>query len=321
VKLLFELSGEHPSLPCQEVESVGEIIRYFPQMAIAECPSLLATKRLSLTHVVMEYLGECPAEETDILALLSHLQPIPEGSFRVRVKKVQGSSPHLSPPYLERLVGNHISGAVSLQNPEVEFRLILSGEKAFFGRVIHYINRGAYLYRDPLRRPFFHPGVMLPRFARAMVNLSLIREGELLIDPFCGTGGMLMEAQMVGAEILGGDADPVMVRGTRTNIPHTDVVVEDATCLPFCDSCADAVVTDLPYGQSVGIRGTDLPALYEGTLAEIYRILKEGRRVVLISHRDIRHLTGAFIPLQYHEQRVHKSLTRRIMVLKKGQTE
>ncbi|MDD1673650.1 MAG: methyltransferase domain-containing protein [Methanomicrobiales archaeon] len=317
VLLLFELSGEHPTLPTAEVEAVGRIIKSYPQVAIAECHSLDQTKRLSLCHVVMEYLGQCRATETDILTFITRLYLVSSDSFRVRVKKVQGASPMISASYLEVLIGDHIQGEVSLDNPENEFRMVLSGEWAFFGRVIHVIDRGAYLYRNPLRRPFFHPGVMLPRFARTMVNLSLICSGELLIDPFCGTGGMLLEGKFVGAELAGGDVDPCMVAGTRKNIPHVDVVIEDAAYMPFQDDCADAVVTDLPYGQSVGIRAENLSCLSERALAEIFRVLKRGRRAVVISHRDIRHLAGDFVLLQYHKQRVHKSLTRHTMVLKK----
>jgi tRNA (guanine10-N2)-dimethyltransferase len=321
VKVLFELSGEHPALPCAEIGSVGQVIECAPQVAIAECPDISATPRLALSHTVLEYLGQCAATEEDILAMVSSLNIGSCTSFRVRVKRIQGTSPHLSQLRLERLIGSHISGPVSLEQPGEEFRLILSGSRAYLGRVLIHIDRGAYLYRDPLRRSFFHPGVMLPRFARAMVNLSHIRRGELLIDPFCGTGGILLEAQLIGACICGGDVDPFMVAGARQNIPHADIVLADATRLPFCDLSADAVVSDLPYGQSVGIRARDLDSLYTGTLREIYRILKDGHRAVLISHRDIRHLAPPFTLLQFHEQRVHKSLTRRIMVLEKTYRE
>jgi tRNA (guanine10-N2)-dimethyltransferase len=318
VRILFELSGEHPTLPCAELESVGTVIESASQVALADCPEVSETVRLALTHTVMEYLGQCAALENDILALIARLDltsPIP---FRVRVKKVQGASPHLSQIRLERLIGMQISGPVSLDSPAEEFRLILSGSRAYLGRVLASIDRGSYLYRDPLRRPFFHPGVMMPRFARAMVNLSLVRKGELLVDPFCGTGGILLEAQLIGAEVCGGDADPLMVTGARQNLPRTDAIIGDATCLPFGDRSLDAVVGDLPYGQSVGIRAVDLDSLYAGTLREIHRVLKQGRRAVLISHRDIRNLSDPFILRQYHEHRVHKSLTRRIMVLEKS---
>ncbi len=317
MKLLFELSGEHPTLPAAELESVGTVLEQVPQVAIAECPVPSRTQRLALTHTVMEYLGQSAASEGDILTLVQGLNLSPRTPFRVRVKKMQSAPIALSQLRLERQIGASITGSVSLNHPEEEFRLLVTGACAYLGRVLYRIDRGAFLYRDPLRRPFFHPGVMLPRFARAMVNLSLVQPGDLLIDPFCGTGGILLEARLVGADICGADADVRMVAGARQNIPHADIVVADAIRMPYCDQMADAVVSDLPYGQSVGVRAPDIDVLYTGSLQDVYRVLRHGRRAVLISHRDIRHLVVPFSLLQYHEQRVHKSLTRRIMVLKK----
>ncbi|HJK38304.1 MAG TPA: RNA methyltransferase, partial [Methanocorpusculum sp.] len=44
--------------------------------------------------------------------------------------------------------------------------------------------------------------------------------------------------------------------------------------------------------------------------------LKQGGRAVVVTHRDIRHLAENLFEISgYYEQRVHKSLTRRILVL------
>ena len=315
--LLFELSGEHPTLPCAELECVGRVVHCLPQVAVAECEFPDKTRRLALTHTVMEYLGETEASKDAIVAFLTRRPIIASGTFSVRVKKVQGGPATLSQLDLERTIGSLIEGEVSLDHPDVEFRVLLSGERCSLGRVLHSIDRGGFEYRNPLRRPFFHPGVMLPRTARAMVNLSLVQERERILDPFCGTGGILMEAQIIGAEMIAGDADEIMVRGCRQNIPHADAVIENATHLPFQDGCVHAVVTDLPYGQSVGIHAATLPRLYMGALNEIHRVLQPGRRAVVVTHQDIRTLLKTFYLVQYHEQRVHRSLTRRIMVLEK----
>ncbi len=167
-----------------------------------------------------------------------------------------------------------------------------------------------------MRRPFFHPGVMMPRMARALVNISLVLPGEVVFDPFCGTGGILLEAREVGARVFGSDFDPAMVAGYRQNLPGSDVMIADATAVPICNHALDAVVTDLPYGQSVRIRAESMDRLYDGSLAEIRRILRPGRRAVVVTHRDIAAIAARrFTVLQEHEQRVHRSLTRRILVL------
>jgi len=316
MKLLFELSGEHPDLPAAELECVGTVLDRRAQVAVAECPDPLAVGRLALTHVVMEYLGECEPSKDALAALLRDLAIRIDRPFAGRVKKIQGSRMEAAQLDLERLIGTLVIGPVSLRDPVEEYRAVASEDRCYFGRVIARIDRGAFEMRNPMRRPFFHPGVMMPRMARALVNLSLVAPGERTFDPFCGTGGILLEAREIGIRILGSDFDPAMVAGYRQNLPGADVMIADATAVPVCDGTLDAVVTDLPYGQSVRIRAESMDRLYDGSLAEIRRILAPGRRAVVVTHRDITAIAARhFTVLQEHEQRVHKSLTRRILVL------
>ncbi|MCK8519823.1 methyltransferase domain-containing protein [Methanoculleus sp. 7T] len=316
MKLLFELSGEHPDLPVAELECVGTVLDTRAQVAVAECPDPEAAGRLALTHVVMEYLGECEPTREAFVGLLRDLAVTTEKPFAGRAKKVQGSRMDASHLELERMIGGHIAGPVSLREPVEEYRVVASEDRCYFGRVLLRIDRGGFDFRNPMRRPFFHPGVMMPRMARALVNISLVAPGELVFDPFCGTGGILLEAREIGVRVLGSDFDPAMVAGYRQNLPGSEVMIADATAVPICDHTLDAVVTDLPYGQSVRIRAESMDRLYDGSLAEVRRILRPGRRAVVVTHRDITDIAARhFTILQEHEQRVHKSLTRRILVL------
>jgi len=316
MKLLFELSGEHPDLPAAELECMGTVLDTRKQVAVAECPDPAAAGRLALTHVVMEYLGECEASEEAFTELLRDLAIVTEKPFAGRVKLIQGARMDIERLDLERLIGTLVAGSVSLCDPIEEYRAVVSEDRCYFGRVILRIDRGAFEARNPMRRPFFHPGVMMPRMARALVNLSLVVPGERVYDPFCGTGGILLEAQEIGVRTIGSDFDPAMIAGYRQNLPDSDVMIADATAAPICDHTIDAVVTDLPYGQSVRIRAESMDRLYDGSLAEVRRALRSGRRAVVVTHRDITDIAARhFTILQEHEQRVHKSLTRRILVL------
>jgi len=316
MKLLFELSGEHPDLPVAELECVGRVLSRGTQVAVAECPDPKAARRLALTHVVMEYLGECEPAGADFADLLRDLALTTTRPFAGRVKTVQGARMDISSLEAERMIGSLITGPVSLRNPVEEYRALISDNRCYFGRVILRIDRGAFEARNPMRRPFFHPGVMMPRLARALVNISLVAPGERLFDPFCGTGGILLEAREIGARILGSDFDPEIVAGYRRNLPGQDVMVADAAAVPVRDGVIDAVVTDLPYGQSVRIRAESMGHLYDGSLAEIRRILRPGRRAVVVTNRDIKSIAARhFTVLQRHEQRVHRSLTRQVLVL------
>lgn len=322
MKLIFELSGENPTLPFAELDCIGSVLDHRLQVAVAECPDPAETQRLAMTQGVIEYLGECEPNIPALRALLRDLSLATERPFAGRTKKVHGGCHERNPQSqkeFENLIGTMIEGPVSLQNPEIEYRAILSEDRCYFGRVKFTINRSAFDARNPGKREFFHPGVMMPRMARTLVNLACARRGEILLDPFCGTGGLLIEADLLGLQAVGSDFDPFMIRGSMKNSPGSSFLQADATSLPFRDNSVDTVVTDFPYGQSVCIRKTDtMDRLYGDALEEIRRLLRPGRRAVVVTHRDISEIASRYLTvIQKHDQRVHKSLTRRILVLKK----
>jgi len=322
MKLVFELSGENPTLPFAEIGCIGTVLEQRLQVAVAECPDPYRARRLAMTQGVIEYLGECEPCMPAFRSLLKDLAIETTSSFAGRVKKVHGGCNAHNPcsqQEFERLIGTMISGPVSLDAPSIEFRAILSEDRCYFGRVLFTIERRAFDARNPGKRDFFHPGVMMPRMARTLVNISLAQPGDTLLDPFCGTGGILIEADLLGIRAVGSDFDPLMVAGSRKNLSGAAVMVADATVIPVSDHSVDAVVTDLPYGQSVCIRKTDtMDTLYRQTLSEIRRVLKPRSRAVVVTHKDIAGIAGHYLHiLQQHEQRVHKSLTRRVLVLAK----
>jgi tRNA (guanine10-N2)-dimethyltransferase len=318
MKLIIELSGEHPDLPVAELSAIGTVLERFPQVAVMECERPEDAARLALSHTVMEYLGECDASGDEFSKLLDRLSISTERTFAGRAKKIDGAVTDMSQAEFERTIGSHISGKISLGNPEEEYRVIVSRDRCFFGRVLIRVDRSSYELRRPGDRPFFHPGVMMPRMARALVNISRILPGEWLLDPFCGTGGIILESEMIGVNAVGNDVDCIMVAGTRKNVQGSNVILADSTILPYRDNSFDAVVTDLPYGQSVIIIADNLEHLYTDALTEIRRVLKPGKRAVIVTHRDIRPVAEGIMTIEaFYEQRVHKSLTRRILVLKK----
>ncbi len=320
MRLLFELSGENPTLPFAELECIGKVIDHRLQVAVVEVPEPGETQRLAMTQVISEYLGECDANITAFQKLLKDLGIETHESFAGRVKKVHGGCVErntCSQREFERLIGTMISGPVSLDRPAIVYRAILSEDKCYFGKVLFTIDRGIYDVRNPGKRTFFHPGVMMPRMARTLINLTCSHQDDLVLDPFSGTGGILIEAALLGMQTLGTDFDPLMVRGSLQNITGADLMVADATCLPLRNHTMDAVVTDFPYGQSVCIKKThSMENLYADALDEIHRVLKVGNRAVVVTHKDISEIVPSTMTiLQRHEQRVHKSLTRRVLVL------
>ena len=320
MKLLFELSGENPTLPFAELDCIGRVLDQRLQVAIVETPDPAAAQRLAMTQVVLEYLGECEPDLASFRNLLGDLAIETKIPFAGRAKKVHGGCHEKNPcsqREFECLIGTMISGPVSLNHPAVEFRAIISEDRCYFGRVLHSFNRSSFDERNPGKRDFFHPGVMMPRMARTLVNLACANPGDILLDPFCGTGGILIESELLGIRSVGSDFDPLMVNGSRINLSGADLLIADTTRLPFRDQSIDTVVTDFPYGQSVCILKADsMDQLYDDALGQIRRVMKPGRRAVVVTHRDISAIARQhFRVIQHHYQRVHKSLTRQVLVL------
>jgi tRNA G10 N-methylase Trm11 len=99
------------------------------------------------------------------------------------------------------------------------FELIVClGSKIYIGLTSHIIDDLAYKERD-LKRPFKQSMLsMPPKLARIMVNLSNVKDGKSLLDPFCGTGTILQEALLKGANVVGVDINNKNVNGCRENI-------------------------------------------------------------------------------------------------------
>ncbi|MCW7071618.1 MAG: methyltransferase domain-containing protein [Methanophagales archaeon] len=321
----------------------------------------LLSKRLALTHCVYEVKGVSTskpgAEASEILAVVkeavlndfseegqSEGQGEGQGeTFAVRVRGKRKLERGLGRAALERKAGEIIKRRgyeVNLRKPSKTFVLLFAGEACLFCLLLHPHSaeeekekKRQFAERRPHLRPFFSPGALKPKLARALVNLSGVRAGGLLLDPFCGTGGLLLEAGLpeVGARVVGLDVQEKMVRGARENLrlfgvglgkgrsgEDFVVLVGDASKIPLQDSSVDAVVTDLPYGRSSLVAGSGcsaLSALYQNALAEIQRVLKPGRRAVVVSNSPtFFSLLYNFRLLERHAYRVHKSLTRYVAV-------
>jgi tRNA G10 N-methylase Trm11 len=96
---------------------------------------------------------------------------------------------------------------------------ILKGENTtYLGKSIAIQNINDYSKRD-----FDKPGrdarvgMLPPKLAQIMLNLTNSKPNSTIYDPFCGTGTTLMEAMLVGHDVVGSDISRRMVDFTERN--------------------------------------------------------------------------------------------------------
>jgi tRNA (guanine10-N2)-dimethyltransferase len=335
-RLVFELSGEHETLPKSEVigciEAYGwpyRVIDSYDQVLIVETDAdvPILAHRLALTHHIMELIFECNSDRQDILrkARSEDLGLKSGETFVVRIKKIREHGG--VDASFERELGATIwkrGYNVDLAHPDIVFRAIMTNGVCIFGRLIAGINRGQYEERAPLKKPFFLPGVLMPRISRALVNMARVQNGWLF-DPMSGTGGILVEAELMDETIrvVGSDIQKKMVYGTRWNLRHYGnnyyVIRQDSLCLGIKTGSIEAMVTDFPYGQSTPVMGSSVEDFQRGALREIYRVLKPGRYAVIVYRKPMEKLLreAGFKVIESHEHYIHKSLTRHIMLVQK----
>lgn len=130
------------------------------------------------------------------------------------------------------------------------------------------------------------PGSLKPPVAAALVRLAEIAPGQSLLDPFCGSGTILVEAALMGAAAQGGDSDAAAVEHARTNLKEAGVTVPvqqwDARTLPLADSSIDRIISNLPWGRQVQV-DAELENLYRDTLPEMQRVLVPGGHIVILT--------------------------------------
>ncbi|MBI3623508.1 methyltransferase domain-containing protein [Candidatus Pacearchaeota archaeon] len=118
----------------------------------------------------------------------------------------------------------NLNGSLRLQNGD-NVRIVqgLVDEEYFifnnlFGKINQKSNSEEIEERDmtkPVRRESLS---ISPRLAKIMINLSEIKEGEVLLDPFCGIGVILQEALLQNIKVIGVDRDSDAIRGAIENL-------------------------------------------------------------------------------------------------------
>lgn len=342
-RLFFIISGEHPTLPEAELRAILEaeecqfrLVKSVPKLLLVETPgSSLNTvsSRSSMCTISGIAILECPDDQASIQEAIreSDLSNTLESgdSFSVRVAKAGSARSTIGSEVLEAFVGNVIQEtihdlSVDLTSPEKPLIGILYDGRFVLGLEKYRREAGSFASRRPRKRPVFHPSTMAPKLARCMVNLARPKRGGLVLDPFCGVGGILIEANLVGCRALGCDIRLKRVRDSLVNMKYfglepVGMLQADARTLPSRQ--VDAIVTDPPYGTAASTHGLSTHELFKQFLKSAYETVSAGGCMCIGApskvNVDALGEDAGWIPLEHHEVYVHRSLTREIAVFKR----
>ncbi len=216
-----------------------------------------------------------------------------------------------------KLNKNHL--IIESTKKEIEFL----SKRLAFTHEIHYNNKiikikKNYQTRKPHLRPQLHPSSLNPKLAKALINLTGIKKG-ILLDPFCGSGGILIEAALMNLKPIGYDIDEVMLRRAIINLTHYkiknfELKLKDATKLK---NKFNYIVTDLPYGKNTKTK--DLNKLYLSFLKNLKKILIKKSVIVFpdfINYKSLIKKSKLKIEKE-SSYYLHKSLTKKIVIIKK----
>lgn len=277
--------------------------------------------------IILGEIEELDAIETNLSDDVLKSSISAEETFSVRVISLTDRKKDRERKEIETKLGEHIrkitNASVSLNSPEsrilvFKFRNTILVCKSSASQLRHDLRN-----REPGKKPFFHPSMMNAPLARVMCNLAGVMPGEIVLDPFCGGGGILCEASFIGAKTVGIDLNWRLLMGAMKNLAaignHHTFIQGDIRTLPIRE--CDCIVTDPPYGRSSSTRGAYAIHLVESLLGNIDSVLRRRGESLCIcgsSEMNIQKIANNYglKVSQMLQIKVHSGLVRNILTIK-----
>ncbi len=194
--------------------------------------------------------------------------------------------------------------------PNTDLCLLISQDKVFVGRTEQVQNADAWSLRD-YGRPFRNDkaGMLPPKLARIMVNLAGIKKSDTLLDPFCGSGTILMEAALAtkSERLIGSDIEEKQIHDSLKNtewlIKEKILHREELSRFKFIISDVKQLAKHLPVksincvvsegwlgpplhghenAREVKKNAEKISDLWQKTLSHLKPLLKKNARLVII---------------------------------------
>lgn len=203
-----------------------------------------------------------------------------------------------------------------------------------------FVTRAIQAIEDWGERDFGRPGrdnrsgMLPPKLARILINLTGATTAQTILDPFCGSGTVVNEAMSLGFKnILGSDLSEKAIDDTKKNIdwmkeqnseahfPTPKVFVCDATQLQthIQKNSVDAIATEPYMGKplrggedkhTLTKQANELRALYLASFKTFQQILQPGASIVFVIPRFLQNKNWIQIDILAQIQNLGFSLER-----------
>lgn len=315
MRYLFQL-GREPELSAAELKAVFSLLTIDYRMVKTALPYLIVETKAPLdVESLMRRLGGTIKISERINGSIEFflLQAQPTGKITFSLSGGRGKKEALALKKNLAASGRSVryiepKNTATILHNELTLRqgdITHLGDDFFVTRAIQPIE--AFSLRD-YGRPGrdAKSGMLPPKLAKIMVNLANMPSHAVILDPFCGSGTILMEAALMGyADLIGSDISPKAIDDTKKNLqwlqhenPHANIHMPKLMCadarkidkkLP--PHSVDAIVTEPFLGKPLRenelasvlqTQTKELKKLYDATLAACETLLKPTGTIVMI---------------------------------------
>lgn len=309
MKYILKISKENVALSLAEIKNVCKPKKY----KLISSYVLLNVKNKLKNYFKLAYtkkVYEVIASEEDLDKITKKLEAITfdkDLSFRLQILHSKNRQKQIKA--IAHIIGKEKK--VDLTSFDEEYGILQTSKQLCVAKNI-WENTDDYQSRNPMNRPIMHPTSLKPRFAKAMINLA--NPKKELYDPFCGSGGILLESCMLGLKTYGSDLDRKMILYSLRNLKHYGVKANLKVKNGLNPSRQhEAIVTDIPYGKNSKLDGS-VQDFIDSFLTNYSKYTDN----IVVCHPDFVHIHSKdFKVMQQINEYINKSLTRTVTVLKK----
>lgn len=196
-------------------------------------------------------------------------------------------------PLVVKSIMNKLNNQVCIDIKYPKARVVivsLSSSKILVGVEMLSLRGDRFRFRNPKMKVFKHPSMLTTRDARLLYNLALVKSPEdtKFLDPFCGTGSILIESAIEGSYSIGVEIRRDLIKGAKNNIKefsvygNIDLIHADSTLLPLRENSFESVGTDPPYGRLSSTYRRKNCELLEKFIREATQVLKRKGKIVIM---------------------------------------